>query len=87
MLPREELRQVFLQTLGGDEKKLQDVLAGKKKVVNSCGSGMTAAIIWLALRELGAESAIYDEVSLQLEQTFISAVPQLTYGLAIMRSL
>lgn len=61
LLPREELRKVLLQALKGDEGQLQAVLTGEKKVINSCGSGMTAAVIWLALQELGVESAIYDE--------------------------
>lgn len=34
-----------------------------KEIINSCGSGMTAAVIWLALQELGVNSALYDEVS------------------------
>lgn len=58
LLPRDQLRQVLESTLGG---RLQDVLVGKQQVVATCGSGMSAAIIWLALHELGAKSAIYDE--------------------------
>jgi len=33
----------------------------KRRIVNTCGSGMTAAIIWLALKRLGIDSALYDE--------------------------
>ncbi|KAG8984478.1 hypothetical protein FRB90_005304, partial [Tulasnella sp. 427] len=33
----------------------------QKEIINSCGSGMTAAVIWLALKELGVDSALYDE--------------------------
>lgn len=62
LLPRDELRQVLLRALGNNEAKLEEVLQGKKQVVNSCGSGMTAGVIWLALSELGVKSAIYDEV-------------------------
>lgn len=62
LLPREKLKSAILKALGGDEAKLQAMLAGKLSVVNSCGSGMTAAIIWLALQELGVKSAVYDEV-------------------------
>lgn len=61
ILPREDLRAALLKALGGDEQKLSEVLEGKRSVVNSCGSGMTAAVIWLALQELGVKSAIYDE--------------------------
>lgn len=61
LLPREELRSVLLKALGNDEAQLQAVLNGERKVTNSCGSGMTAAVIWLALQELSVKSAIYDE--------------------------
>jgi len=37
------------------------VLSHQKHVVNSCGSGMTAAVLWLTLQELGVQSAVYDE--------------------------
>ena len=63
MLSAEALRQVVLKALGGDSSKLQEVLEGRRGVINSCGSGMTAAVIWLALQELGVNSSIYDEVS------------------------
>lgn len=63
LLPRDKLKDAILKALGGDQAKLQALLAGKLRVVNSCGSGMTAAIIWLALQELGVKSAVYDEVS------------------------
>lgn len=63
LLPREELQKKLLAALGGSEELLQQVLAGKKQIVNSCGSGMTAAVLWLALQEIGLASAIYDEVN------------------------
>lgn len=62
LLPTEELRSVILKAIGGNEQQLQSILDGKTSVVSSCGSGMTAAIIWLALQELGVKSAVYDEV-------------------------
>jgi len=37
--------------------------AGELGATNTCGSGMTAAVLWLALNQLGVQSAIYDEVS------------------------
>jgi thiosulfate/3-mercaptopyruvate sulfurtransferase len=61
---REEIKLILLKALGNDEAKLQQVLSGQLSVINSCGSGMTAAVIWLALQELGIHSSIYDEVSL-----------------------
>ena len=44
---------------------MQRIIEGQKPVVVSCGSGMTAAIIWLALQILGTKGkvALYDEVS------------------------
>ena len=42
----------------------QAVLKGERGVIASCGSGMTAGVIWLALKSLGAERvALYDEAS------------------------
>jgi len=57
-----ELKVVFTDVLGPEA--LEQVLHGKRGIVNTCGSGMTAAIIWLALQMLQVDSAIYDESSL-----------------------
>ena len=62
ILPPHKLQEALLKALGDDESKLREVLDGKRNVVNSCGSGMTAAVIWLALQELKVDSSIYDEV-------------------------
>jgi len=51
-------RPIIEKALGPE---VQNVFASQRKVVNSCGSGMTAAVLWLALKELGIDSAIYDE--------------------------
>lgn len=49
------------EALGSERAK--EVLEGKRQVVTSCGSGMTAAILWLGLQLLGVRRvAIYDEV-------------------------
>lgn len=34
---------------------------GEQSLVMTCGSGMTAAVLWLGLKMLGVESSIYDE--------------------------
>lgn len=43
------------------EKVRQASSAGTAAVTATCGSGMTAAVIWLAMRTLGIQTAIYDE--------------------------
>lgn len=67
LLPPSDLRGVLIRSLGssGGDRILQRILEGQKPVVVSCGSGMTAAIIWLALQLLGTKGkvALYDEVS------------------------
>ena len=50
------------ESLGAERAK--EVLEGKRQVVTSCGSGMTAGILWLGLKLLGVEQVgLYDEVS------------------------
>jgi thiosulfate/3-mercaptopyruvate sulfurtransferase len=62
LLPHDQLRKVIADAAGG-EAGLERVLSGERKVITSCGSGMTAAVVWLALHELGAQDvALYDEV-------------------------
>lgn len=40
------------------------IRAGKRSVTASCGSGMTAGVIWLALKIMGVEKVgLYDEVT------------------------
>jgi len=57
-----EIRTVLENTIGREE--LEDVISGERSVVASCGSGMTAGVLWLGLQLLGAKQvAIYDEVS------------------------
>ncbi|EIM19417.1 Rhodanese-like protein [Wallemia mellicola CBS 633.66] len=55
----DEIKAVFENTLGRDQ--LESILAGRQNVITSCGSGMTAAIVGLALEIIGGHSAIYDE--------------------------
>ncbi|KAH9853187.1 Rhodanese-like protein [Lenzites betulinus] len=43
-------------------ERLREVLQGQRQVVTSCGSGMTAGILWLGLKLLGVERVgLYDE--------------------------
>ncbi|CAO1636845.1 unnamed protein product [Parajaminaea phylloscopi] len=43
------------------ESLRHDSSSGAPAITATCGSGMTAAIIWLALQTLGVETSIYDE--------------------------
>ncbi|KGB74980.2 mitochondrial import inner membrane translocase subunit TIM10 [Cryptococcus deuterogattii R265] len=64
--PVSELKQVLAEGLGG-ETVWDDIVSRDKSIVFSCGSGMTAAIGWLAnelIRESegkAPKSALYDE--------------------------
>ncbi|KZT74824.1 Rhodanese-like protein [Daedalea quercina L-15889] len=56
-----QIMGVLEDALGAET--LREVLDGRRGVVASCGSGMTAGVVWLALQMVGAEGApaIYDE--------------------------
>ncbi len=44
-------------------QRAKEVIEGKRHVVASCGSGMTAGVIWLGLKLLGVDRVgVYDEV-------------------------
>lgn len=60
-LSEPELRQALVDVIGADHAQV--VLTGKRPITTSCGSGMTAGILWLGLKLLGAPNvALYDEV-------------------------
>jgi thiosulfate/3-mercaptopyruvate sulfurtransferase len=60
-LPEPELRQALVDAIGADQAEL--VITGKRTITTSCGSGMTAGVLWLGLKLLGApDVALYDEV-------------------------
>jgi hypothetical protein len=53
----------LVNTVGAEEA--DKIVKGQRKVITTCGSGMTAGILWLGLKLLGAEHVgLYDEVSL-----------------------
>ncbi|KAF8845407.1 Rhodanese-like protein [Paxillus ammoniavirescens] len=59
-LPELELRQALVHAIGADQAEL--VITGKRSITTSCGSGMTAGVLWLGLKLLGApDVALYDE--------------------------
>ncbi|CCM02203.1 uncharacterized protein FIBRA_04283 [Fibroporia radiculosa] len=58
--------QDALSTSGASDVLIKDVLESHRNVIASCGSGMTAGVVWLALRMLGVGDrkkrvGIYDE--------------------------
>ncbi|THH21566.1 hypothetical protein EW146_g38 [Bondarzewia mesenterica] len=60
-LPPAELRQKLVESVGEDNT--QAIIRGERKVITSCGSGMTAGVLWLGLKLIAESSrvAIYDE--------------------------
>lgn len=63
----DELSEEITKSLGAEYGK--QVLAGARKIVTTCGSGMTAAVLWLGLSSIWEAQqreapplAIYDEV-------------------------
>ncbi|OAX39005.1 Rhodanese-like protein [Rhizopogon vinicolor AM-OR11-026] len=58
-LPVPELRNVLVSHIGDNADA---VIQGKRPITTSCGSGMTAGVLWLGLKLLGAPNvALYDE--------------------------
>ncbi|KAJ7139891.1 Rhodanese-like domain-containing protein [Mycena epipterygia] len=56
----EQLRSAVVDALGADRAKA--VFNGDAPVIASCGSGMTAAVLWLGLKLMGVNQiSIYDE--------------------------
>ncbi|KAK4046817.1 hypothetical protein OIV83_005812 [Microbotryomycetes sp. JL201] len=62
LLPADELEKAFVRVLGS-QKAWEAVKRGERGVFSTCGSGMTAAVIWLALQVAGREAnaGLYDE--------------------------
>jgi thiosulfate/3-mercaptopyruvate sulfurtransferase len=62
-LPEDALRSTLEATIGHEQAGL--LIEGKKPAVTTCGSGMTAGVLWLGLSLLGVKNpALYDEVHL-----------------------
>lgn len=60
-LPVSELQNVLFNHLGD---QAEAVIQGERPITTTCGSGMTAGVLWLGLKLLGAQKvALYDEVS------------------------
>jgi thiosulfate/3-mercaptopyruvate sulfurtransferase len=60
-LSKEDLRKALEASVGIERADLID--KGVIPVVTSCGSGMTAGVLWLGLKLLGVNQiSLYDEV-------------------------
>jgi thiosulfate/3-mercaptopyruvate sulfurtransferase len=58
-----EVRLALRDLLGANVAN--EIIEGKRAVITTCGSGMTAAILWLGLKLIGAQKVgLYDEVCL-----------------------
>ncbi|KAM0755830.1 thiosulfate sulfurtransferase [Meredithblackwellia eburnea MCA 4105] len=55
----EDLKAYLAKELGKDN--VEGILHGGRMVVNTCGGGLSAAILWLSLQTLGVDSRLYDE--------------------------
>jgi thiosulfate/3-mercaptopyruvate sulfurtransferase len=61
LLPPEYLRNALTESVGVEQADA--VLKGLAPVITSCGSGMTAGVVWLGLKLLGVKQiSLYDEV-------------------------
>lgn len=60
-LPASDIHKVLENIIGSEET--DKIIRGKRPVITSCGSGMTAGVLWLGLQILGAPRvSLYDEV-------------------------
>ena len=61
-LPPKELRWKLEDAVGTETARL--ILEGQRRVTTTCGSGMTAGILWLGLKLINETTpvALYDEV-------------------------
>jgi len=55
-----EIGQVLVDAVGA--KQLEQILRGERTIITSCGSGMTAGVLWLGLKLLSVRNVgLYDE--------------------------
>ncbi|KAJ8508080.1 hypothetical protein ONZ45_g9606 [Pleurotus djamor] len=61
LLPAPELRRALVEAVG--LTAAEQIIEGRKPVITSCGSGMTAGVLWLGLQILGVKNVkLYDEL-------------------------
>jgi len=68
-LSPEDLRKALTGAVGAEN--VRQIINGKRRVIASCGSGMTAGVLWLGLKLINQSTnvAIYDEVFFALGLT------------------
>jgi len=72
--PASEIKEEIEKSVGPAE--FAKILNGERSVITSCGSGMTAGVLWLGLQLLGVKNvALYDEVSFASQQTWLFTHP------------
>ncbi|VDB84503.1 unnamed protein product [Peniophora sp. CBMAI 1063] len=61
LLPPDEVRITLEKALG--QTTAQEIIDGKRKATTTCGSGMTAAVLWLGLKTINESISVslYDE--------------------------
>ncbi|KAF7972702.1 hypothetical protein HWV62_17278 [Athelia sp. TMB] len=66
-LPPDKIRQALVDAVG--PAHAQAIISGERSIVATCGSGMTAGVLWLGLRLLGVQNpGLYDEDTLLVQR-------------------
>ena len=69
-LPPSEIKAALDNAIGAAEA--DQIIQGKRPVVASCGSGMTAGVLWLGLQVLGVKQVgLYYEVRQGVPQSLL----------------
>lgn len=82
-LPQEGIRTALERAVG--PQRLEIIISGKVPVITTCGSGMTAGVIWLGLKLLGVNNcSLYDEVNIsQTKQSLHLTISKSWTGYAL----
>lgn len=76
------LRNGLIDAIGRERVDL--ITQGRLRVITSCGSGMTAGILWLGLKQMGINQiALYDEVIFLLPSAESNLMKQSWTGYAM----
>jgi thiosulfate/3-mercaptopyruvate sulfurtransferase len=84
-LSEPKLRSAVVDALGPE--KANSLFKGDVSVIATCGSGMTAVVLWLGLQLLGVKQvSLYDEVRIQFSFIFFSFLTPPSLRLYIVRA-